>query len=533
MKTSLLVLLFATPALAQQPPPQQQPQPYYYPPPQQQPYYYPPPQQQQPYYYPPPPQGPAQPPGQDNPYAKQQQTVQRLILTSRSDAAVTATWACTDAVERHHFEVARKQCGEALAKDDSLGLAHLMLALSQPADLARNEFQRASELGRRSSPGEHYFIEAAKADWEGRDAEAKKLYEQLVTMLPGEPRAWLERADFRLGNGDAEGALIDAKRAAELDAKFGPAYGAQALALAARGQFDDAIAAAKKYIEIQPTEADAHATLARVALRRADIPEALAAGKKAVATDDKFAAAHRVYGDALLFAGRGKDARKEYGVLIGTDDPAVHHDGAMREARSFVFDGRPGEAEKAMAAEVALAEKTKRPGDQADALIELARLQIDRGAVVDAGQSLRQANEVLNGRDQQTITEAERRVLAADALEERCMVLAAVGERQTAEVRADELGTILKIDGDPNAGARAAALKGWIAARNRDDKGALAGLTSATRPTLRMALALALARANEQPKAKVIMEELARRNENDLEGALSRTRAAAWLKSQK
>jgi tetratricopeptide (TPR) repeat protein len=532
MKSTLAVLLFATPALAQQPPPQQRPQPYYYPPPQQQPYYYPPPQQQ-PHYYPPPQQEPAQPPGQDNPYAKQPQTVQRLTLTSRSDAAVTATWACADAVERHHLDVARKQCGEALAKDDSLGLAHLMLALAQPADLAHNELQRASELGRRSSPGEHYFIEAAKADWEGRTGDAKRLYEQLVTMLPGEPRAWLERATFRLESGDAEGALIDAKRSAELDAKFGPAYGAQALALVARGQFDDATLAAKKYLEVQPGEADAHATLARVALRRADIPEALAAAKKAVFCDDKFAPGHRVYGDALLFAGRAKEARKEYGVLIGTDDPAVHHDGAMREARSFVFDGRPGEAEKAMAAEVALAEKTKRPGDQADALIELARLQIDRGAVVDAGQSLRQAGDVLNGRDQRTITEAERRDLQADALEERCMVLAAVGERQTAEVRAEELGTILRVDGNPHAADRAAALKGWIAARNRDDKGALAGLASATRPTLRMALALALVRANQQPKAKVIMEELARRNENDLEGALSRTRAAAWLKSQK
>jgi hypothetical protein len=515
----LLLLLFASPAFAQQP------QPYYYPPPQQQPYYYPPPQQ-----YP----APAQPPGQDNPYAKSEQKVLRLVLTSSSDAAVTATWACVDAVERHHLDVARKKCGEALAKDDGLAMAHLMLALAQPADLARNEFARASDLGRRGSPGEHYFVEAEKATWEGRSAEAKKLYDQLVTTLPGEPRAWLRRAVARLDGGDAEGALIDAKRAVELDAKYGPAYGAQALALAARGQYEDATAAAKKYAEVQPSEADAPATLAKVALMRADVPEALQAAKKAVATDDKFALAHERYGDALLFAGKGKEARKEYGVLIGTDDPAVHHNGAMREARSFVFDARPGEAEKAMAAEVALAEKTKRPGDQADALIQLARLQLDRGAVVDAGQSLRVAGDVLAGREQQlAISEEERRNLAALALEERTMVLAAVGERQTAEARADELGALLRLEGDPQATARATALKGWVAARNRDDKAALAGLASATRPTLRMAYALALSRANEQPKAKTIMEELARRDENDLEGALSRTRAVAWLKAQK
>ena len=83
----------------------------------------------------------------------------------------------------------------------------------------------------------------------------------------------------------------------------------------------------------------------------------------------------------------------------------------------------------------------------------------------------------------------------------------------------------------PARGQKATALKGWIAARNGDDKTALGGLAQATRPTLRLAYALALTRANDEAKARAVFDELARRMVNDLEGALTRPRAAAWLQA--
>ena len=82
----------------------------------------------------------------------------------------------------------------------------------------------------------------------------------------------------------------------------------------------------------------------------------------------------------------------------------------------------------------------------------------------------------------------------------------------------------------PRAGQKATALKGWIAARNGDDKTAIGELAQATRPTLRLAYALALVRAGDQEKARAIFDELGRRMVNDLEGALTRPRAQAWLK---
>lgn len=545
MRRVALILVLVSTAHAQQqqqPPPQypygyqQQQYPYGYPPPQPQqqyPYGYPPPQQRQyPYGYQPQPQPPRPP---EMPPGGGIMKPPKLMLATPVEAAANATWACADALDRHRPEQARKHCGEALAKDDKLPFAHLLLSQAEAPDLARNELIRAADLARRASPGERYFIDAWRAQVNGQLAEARRLYDALVAALPGEPRAFVARGRFKQSaGGDLDGAIADFRQAGELDPKSGTPHMQLAFALVERGQNDEAIAEAKKYLELAPNEADALATVSRVALRRGELAEAIATAKKAVAADDKFPLAHAALGDALLFSGKGREARKEYGVLIGTDDPAVHHIGAMREARSWMFEARPNEAEKAMAAEADTAQKTKRPGDEADALCQLARVQLDRGATMDAGQTLRSATDLLQNKDLNIgMGDDERRALYAQAVQVRAMVLAAIGERVLAEQKADELAVALQVAMDPRGAEKVTALKGWIAARNRDDRTALVDLAVASEPSMRMALALAAQRSGDAARAKSIMEELAKRNVNDLEGALTRPRALAWLKTQK
>ncbi len=519
MRSLVCVLVVAAPVLVFA---QQANDPYGAPPPsppQQQYPYYPPPQQQYPNYPAPPPVAAAPKPA-------------RLTLATRSIEVAQLVTACANALDNYHLDVARKKCGEALAKEDTLAFAHYLLAQADAPDVANKELQRASELAKGASRGEQLFIDSYRAMLQARTSDAKRSYDELVKTLPGDARASVARGQFRQSAlGDLDGAVADYTHAIELDGKYPAAYNFLAWAEAERGHTAEAQAALKKYVDLAPTEANAYDSLAHMALRRGATDEAIAQAKKALQVDPSFVVAHAVLGDALLFAGKGREARRSYAALIATDDPQIHHDGAMREARSWLFDSRFGDGERSLSAEADLSAKTRRPGDQGDALVELARVQLDRNALAEAGQSLRQARSALDAPDAAAIlTEGQRRGLSSEAIHVRAMVLAAIGERQLADARADEMGVVLKLGGDPKAGQKSTALKGWISARNGDDKAALGMLAQATRPTLRLAYALALVRAGEEPKARTIFDELAHRMVNDLEGALTRPRAAAWLK---
>ena len=511
---------YGYPPPQQQYPQQQYPQPYYqqqqpYPPPQ---YGYPPPQQQYGYRYP-------------TPQAYKPPPPPKLTLSTANEAALAATWACADAADRGHLDVARNKCGEALAKDETLAVAHALLSTVAPPELARTELDRAAELSRRASAGERDLVEALRAQHDGRPAEARKQWDLLVQAAPGEPRALVWRGRLRRSSGDLDGAVHDFKKATELDAKLGVAYGELALSLAARGQLDEAGTFAKKYTELAPSEPHALGVAARLALRKGELVEAQTLSRKALAIDDKFLTAHGVLGDALLYQGKSKEARKELDFLVAADDPATHHDGAMRQARTWIYEGREVEAERAYTAEADLAQKTHRPGDQLDALVEEARVQLDRGSLGDSGQTLRQLSTLLTQKDAQPpLADEDRKRLVPDILQVRAMILAAVGERVLALARADELAASLGKQVDPQMAARVATLKGWIAARNGDDKSALVDLAAAAQPTMRMALALAAMRAGDSGRARAIMEELGKRLDNDLEGALTRPRALAWLR---
>ena len=315
--------------------------------------------------------------------------------------------------------------------------------------------------------------------------------------------------------------------------KYPAAYNFLAWAEAERGHLEEAQAALKKYVDLAPTEANAYDSLAHMALRRGATDEAIAQAKKALQVDPSFVVAHAVLGDALLFAGKGKEARRSYAALIATDDPQIHHDGAMREARSWLFDGRFGDGERALSTEADLSAKTKRPGDQADALVEMARVQLDRGALAEAGQSLRQARAALDAPEAAAIlTEGERRrlVVGGDprARHGARRRSASASWRRRAPTRwawcSSSAATRARARSRPRsrAGSRraTATTRSALGDARRRRRGRRCGWPTRWRwcaPATRA-------------RARAIFDELSRRMVNDLEGALTRPRAAAWLK---
>jgi hypothetical protein len=300
------------------------------------------------------------------------------------------------------------------------------------------------------------------------------------------------------------------------------------------------------------------------------------AARKALELDPRFLKANARLGDALLFQGNAQAARRAYGVLMASADPAEHHDGAMRTARSRLLETGLAplakamqEAEKDYTAEADTAKRLHRKADQVRALLELGRVQLERAALAEAARTVQLLRELLEehpdaasmdassdgktdgktdgkadakvdakaAADKEkaapTLTVDEQTRFAGEVLVLRALLLSAIGEREDAEERAVELEKLLRGPAGPQ---RARELRGDMAAREGERHVVVKQLEQSVRATAKFALALALSggKPGEQidvGQGRGLMEELGRRNVNDLETALTRGRARSWLKA--
>jgi tetratricopeptide (TPR) repeat protein len=394
----------------------------------------------------------------------------------------------------------------------------------------------------------------------------------MVAQVPGERRAYYYRGLDKYRVADFDGALSDLQKATELDPKFGPAYNTIGHLQLRRDKLDEATRAFEKYIEVAPREANAHDSMSILHLRKNELQPAIDSARRALELDGKFLKAAARLGDALLLQGNPVMARKAYAALTAASDPAERHDGALRLARSRLLEVPAAptaklmlDAEKDYAAEAEVSRKLDRRADQVGTLLELSRIQIERGALGDAAQTLQKANDAIEGKtdgegekaaettatpagkpavDKEkaererlekaapTLTEDEKARFQAEAMVLRALLLSGIGERELAQERAGELEKMLR----GSAGLqRAREVRGDLAARDGDRQTVVTLLEQSQRPTAKLALALALGggKPGEQidaAKGRTLMEELSKRSVNDLETALTRGRAKTWLK---
>ena len=202
----------------------------------------------------------------------------------------------------------------------------------------------------------------------------------------------------------------------------------------------------------------------------------------------KFLVAHGVLGDALLFQGKAKEARTEYALLEAADDPALRHDGTMRAARSYLFEDHSLDAERALVKEGAEARKARRAAESAETFLEAARIQIERGALAEAGRGIKEATESLRRTPSATVKDApppapqpsllppveemEWRRLSAELATVRAMALAALYEREAGRGARRRGGAPAQERGDPHADervrcSRAGSPTAWATTRRR------------------------------------------------------------------
>src|SRR5262249_19077517 len=157
-----------------------------------------------------------------------------------------------------------------------------------------------------------------------------------------------------------------------------------------------------------------------------DLPRAVAEARRALLLDGGFAPAHLTLGDALLATGAFPGARAEYDKLLSArsdGEPNLQHEAAMRSARSWLFDEKYLEGERER--------KAGRRLPAAQAFLEAARSQLERGALTEAGRGLAEARRSLTDAGEQgaqrQLGPDETRLLAElDAL--RALALAGLRE---------------------------------------------------------------------------------------------------------
>lgn len=163
---------------------------------------------------------------------------------------------------------------------------------------------------------------------------AKPLAGKKAAALVGSARARVAKAsptlDFAAApkNQDVLAGIRDLKRAAELEAGFGPAQVELGRALLVAGEGAQAEAALRKGVRLMPDEAEAHSALGVALLAIGKVEEAVTELTKARDLDPGSAARRGNLGTVLFMRGRVAEAIKEYEVEVrlSPDDARAHSD---------------------------------------------------------------------------------------------------------------------------------------------------------------------------------------------------------------
>jgi len=119
-------------------------------------------------------------------------------------------------------------------------------------------------------------------------------------------------------------AIVEYRRAIELDASNALAHNNLGLAFDDKGQFDDAIVEYRRAIELDPTFADARANLGNALLVNAllakkPLDDAIVELRRAVELDPKNSTIHYNLGDALTSNGQNDEGIAEFGKAVELD----------------------------------------------------------------------------------------------------------------------------------------------------------------------------------------------------------------------
>jgi tetratricopeptide (TPR) repeat protein len=283
----------------------------------------------------------------------------KLPVTTSSEDARKEYLQGRDLAERLLIQDSVQHFDKAIALDPTFAAAELGRATSSPT--AKEFFEhlkKAVSLADKASDGERYLILATEAGTNGDVAKQKDYLDKLVAAYPNEERAHFNMGGYYFGQQDFEKAIVEYKKAIELNPNYSTAYNILGYAYRQKTDYANSEQAFKKYIELIPNDPNPYDSYGELLLKMGKYEDSIAQYRKALSVDSHFINSHFAIAAALTYLGKPDDAKAELQKIL--DD--ARSDGERRTALfgQAVVDVDNGKWDAALAdmdKEYAVAEK--------------------------------------------------------------------------------------------------------------------------------------------------------------------------------
>lgn len=386
---------------------------------------------------------------------------ERLRVTTTSEVASHHFFA--GLTEARHFFVSKATMhfDEAIAADQSLGLARVMRAAVVPG-LTQAEREAAVSRAVASLEGattSEMLVALAIKDG-GNQQEAHTLWETAAKLMPGDPNVAFYVALTAPGNGDPEPMRAVTERFPD-DA---PAFNILAYQLWSRGDHEGGLKAVRRYMELAPTHPNAHDSYAELLQWSGRLTDAQAHYSRAAQLDSSFSEAFMGLAEVAQLSGRGVDARRQIQLAIAHAPSKANAIGYTRDlARSFMLDGMLKEGMDQFAIALRDAEALNRPRLVAEIHRDMAFFDAELGRGTGIAGHLTAAAAAGADDPQQVMMTAGTHAVGGDLT---------VARQATQKLEA-------LAQPDNGYGARAAVIKAVIAMRENKPKEAVTALAGA------------------------------------------------------
>ena len=438
----------------------------------------------------------------------------RVPVTTASQEARDHYLIGRDLLDKLRIPEARQHLAQAVARDSTFAIAHYDLALSEATNQGFLEhLTRAVDLSETASDGERLMIMALYAGANADPVKQRKLYEELATSYPLDPRAHFLLGFSQANQQDFDQAIRSFTRATELDPEFSPAWNALGYAYRPLGRYEQSERAFKRYIALIPNEPNPYDSYAELLLKVGRHDESIAMYRKALEADSHFVPSFVGIAANLMYSGRHAEARKEAERLRkAARDDRERRTALLTSAIVWADEGKTAGALDALAERQRVARRTGDSLAMADDLELMGDVLVEAGRADEARNRFREAAALVEQSSATPEIKADARLRSRAGL-----TRVAIRKRDLTLARslADSVLAEAKQGGNPERVREGHELLGLLALAQKKGEEALGHLKEADQqdPYVLFALAKAQALNGDRDGARALFAKVASHND--------------------